>query len=50
MASKGFPGANAANFVKTESTHNTIMWVDREMGKLSLSDELENSPGCSPAA
>lgn len=28
--------ANAANFVKTESTHNTTMWVDRDMGSFSL--------------
>lgn len=28
--------ANAANFVKTESTHNTTMWVDREMENFPL--------------
>ena len=26
----------AADFVKTESTHNTTMWVDRDMGSFSL--------------
>lgn len=30
---------NAANFIKTDSSHGTTMWVDREMADFTLNPE-----------